>query len=352
MDTLEKLWQLVRQQDLLGPTEPISAQGDAGAAAGESSGSSSKAAKEPYRDRADRILSLYDRVTELEDEVSDLGVKRRNVKNDLLTQQDENLHLQLAVSRERRKVEHAWSLLEGGSSSRDVSPPPPPAPRREAQTPQRFSTTQRHPVPLLGDPEWDATGRSLIPVIQPYNVHTTNESDLNDNEDENGPPFRVYRNDNSRMRRCNALSSLLPATGQGGSTNGGALGHQRLFASLLPEAHQQLQPFNQSLSQSHPSLNNQQHSQQALTNQYHHHHQHWRHAQHQRSNQGGPSPNIMECIGQVGNVEVEYAAEAAIAQASMGPGTNSVRAGPSGSGSGRMDTPEPIPLDYEQLPLD
>lgn len=344
MDTLEKLWQLVRHQELLGPTEPLPAQGDAGAAAGES-----KAAKEPFRERAERILSLYDRMIELEDEVSELSVKRRNVKNDLLTQQDENVHLQLAVSRERRKVEHAWSLLEGGSSSRDVSPPPPPAPRREVQPRQRFSTTQHNPVPLLGDAEWDAAGRSLLPVIQHYNNHTTNESDLND-EDENGPPFRVYRNDNSRMRRCNALSSLLSATGQGGSTSGGALGNQRLFASLMPEAQQQLQPFNQPLNQSRLSLNNQQHRQQAFTNQ--HYQQHWRHALHQLSNQGGPSRNIMECIGQVGNDEVEYAGEAAVAHASNGPGTNSVGAGTSGSGSARMDSQEPIPLEYEQLPLD
>ncbi|XP_077529146.1 uncharacterized protein LOC144141465 [Haemaphysalis longicornis] len=322
MDTLEKLWQLVRQQELLGSD---------GAAGGSSAapGTSSKAAKEaPHAERADRILALYDRFTELDEELTALEVQRRNIKNSLMTQQDENLHLQLALEKERRKVEHAWAVLEGGGSSRDVSPPqPPPASRREThQAPQRFvRTTARNALPFLGDADWDAAGSSLMPLIQSYNMHSTNESDMSDrnNEDDNGPPpLRGRRNDgnsnvHSRMRRCNAVSSLLTLTGSGQPINTGA---------LRPPQDQPNQP------QRRPSIRY----------PYHHHHQ--------PSNHGGPSSAVMEFLGQVLNGD-EVDGQGA-AHASTSAGGNNQDDIPSGSDRERTGSPEAMPSDYEQLPLD
>lgn len=62
---------------------------------------------------ADRILSFSDRLTLLVDYLSKMAVDRRNLKNDVLTQQDEHVHTQLALSiNERRKDERARNLQE------------------------------------------------------------------------------------------------------------------------------------------------------------------------------------------------------------------------------------------------
>lgn len=214
-DTLEKLQQLVRQQELLGLREPPSAQGDPGAAdVGESSSSmagtaastsvplrnNSRVAKELRGARAaDRILCFYDRVTELEDHLTEMAVNRRNIKNELLTQQHENLARYKELNKEPEEGERAWSSL-------DISM----APRRALQPPHRDMATQCDRVPLLGDAEWnDGARRSLLSLIQLWNIHTTESND----DDENGPSLRADRNDvNSLvqriMRRCNARSSL------------------------------------------------------------------------------------------------------------------------------------------------
>lgn len=350
METLEKLWEVARQENLQLPRDPPSAQGGgeagsdgaAGGAAAPGASGVSKAPKDlPLGAWADRILALYDRFQELDEELVALDVKKRNIKNNLMTQQDENLHLQLALNKERRKVERAWNLLEGGSSSRDVSPPPPPppAPRRDTQQPpQRYSVTNpRQPVPLVGDADWDAARRSLFPLIQPYNVHTTNESDLNDIENESGPPIRGYRNDGSSsvqnmMRRCSAFQSLLALTGSGESNNSGAV---RPPPPLLPvfQPASQPQPHNQS---------NQRQRRPAFR---------YPNNQHQASNQAGSVQDIIEFFGQI-RID-EYGEEHGAAQAPVGAGNNhqgSVLSGSDQEGTGSLE--EPPPLDYEQLPLD
>lgn len=77
---------------------------------------------DPRRAWADVVMALARRLVELEDHLSDMVVVQRNVKNDLLTLVDENLHLQMALDKERFKAERAWAVLEGDTSTPDAWP--------------------------------------------------------------------------------------------------------------------------------------------------------------------------------------------------------------------------------------
>lgn len=216
MEPLETLRQLLRQQEIFEVTESPSDQGEAAAVgAGKSSSSTvgirsadsaagtsvapSKAAKKPRLAWANRIMSLADRTTQLEDHLTEMVVVGHNLKNEILTQLDENLLLQLALSDERWKFRRDWTQ-EGGSSSPVVSPLT--APRRHLQLPLRYMD------------EWDPARSS--PLILPSNIHTTNDVHGNDDDDANSLE--------SLVRRFKALSSRLPMTGPEDSINSSA-GH-------------------------------------------------------------------------------------------------------------------------------
>ncbi|KAH9362555.1 hypothetical protein HPB48_015531 [Haemaphysalis longicornis] len=77
---------------------------------------------DPRRAWADVVMTFARRLVELEDHLSDMVVVQHNVKNDLLTLVDENVHLQMALDKERRKAERAWALVEGDTSTPDAWP--------------------------------------------------------------------------------------------------------------------------------------------------------------------------------------------------------------------------------------
>lgn len=152
MEILEELRQLVRQHEHLGLNEPLPAQGDPGAAAagaGEISstvgigsagsaagpsaapGNNGRETEGPHGEQADRILALYDQLTELLDIDSRMTARRRRLQDELLAQADENLELRLALNRELRELERARTALRGGDSSRHLSPPRPPTPDQQ-----------------------------------------------------------------------------------------------------------------------------------------------------------------------------------------------------------------------------
>ncbi|KAG0410282.1 hypothetical protein HPB47_012599 [Ixodes persulcatus] len=125
-----------------------------------------KVAGEQDRPMAERLSSMFSRLSLLEKYMDDLTTERRNLKNELLTLQDENLHLQMALNRERKKVSRAWSQADPASLPRDV-------------TPSRRSGRYRCPHQ---EPEQDPH-RSLLPLILPWKLNCTNENDLLDLDD-------------------------------------------------------------------------------------------------------------------------------------------------------------------------
>ncbi|XP_064487851.1 uncharacterized protein LOC135400038 isoform X2 [Ornithodoros turicata] len=106
--------------------------------------------EERNQDVGQRILALSERVAEVETYINDLVTQQRNLKNEILTLQDENLHLQLALNRERRKVRRAWTQLEHVS-----------LPSRQKQ-------------------------QSFLSFVLPWNLNSTNENDLFDFADLEG----------------------------------------------------------------------------------------------------------------------------------------------------------------------
>lgn len=117
------------------------------------------------------------------------------------------------------------------------------------------------------------------------------------------------------MRRCNTVSSPLTLAGTGEPINAGA-----------PRPPQD-QP-NQ--TQRRPSIGNPNH--------------------HQPSNHAGPSRTIMELFEEALHDDEGEGQEAPHASTSVGG--NNQGDGPSGSDRERTGSPEHMPLDYEQLPLD
>lgn len=85
---------------------------------------------QPRGERPDMALVLTRRLAEFQNRRSQMLVQARNLKNDLLTLQDENANLRMALHKERKKVDRARSFLDGCTSTRDVAQQPlPPAPR-------------------------------------------------------------------------------------------------------------------------------------------------------------------------------------------------------------------------------
>lgn len=53
-----------------------------------------------------RLAPLMARLSRIEEYVDELKNEHRNIKNEVLTMQDENLHLHMALNREHKKVPH------------------------------------------------------------------------------------------------------------------------------------------------------------------------------------------------------------------------------------------------------
>ncbi|KAG0410283.1 hypothetical protein HPB47_012600 [Ixodes persulcatus] len=78
------------------------------------------------------LLQVSKMISQMEAAADYLNVQRLNMKNEIRTYQDENIHLQGALIRERRKSQgkdrgSAFSPRWG----RGIPPPPPPPPKRE-----------------------------------------------------------------------------------------------------------------------------------------------------------------------------------------------------------------------------
>lgn len=118
--------------------------------------------------------------------ITENQVRGNNLQNEVLTLQDENMQLQIAIYRERKKTEIVWNSMEEDRRPPGMSPPRsvprPPLPRTvRSHRGGRLGAPTR---PFYMDDVVDTDGRrhvpSLLPLIMPYNV---NENDILDYED-------------------------------------------------------------------------------------------------------------------------------------------------------------------------
>lgn len=118
--------------------------------------------------------------------ITETNVRNNNLQNEMLTLQDENMQLQIALYRERKKTEILWNSMEEDRRPAGMSPPQsvprPPLPRTMRS--QRGARAAAPTRPFYMDDAVDTDGRrhvpSFLPLIMPYNV---NENDILDYED-------------------------------------------------------------------------------------------------------------------------------------------------------------------------
>lgn len=117
---------------------------------------------------AEVVLLLERRLMELDEHLYKMDVMRNNTKNDLLTEMDEHVHLQMALVKERYKAAQAWALLEEeGAEPQDAFPA-----HHDAVTP-RLSAA------VLEDAQLEAENSSLPPLLFSLSFNASDESDLN-----------------------------------------------------------------------------------------------------------------------------------------------------------------------------
>lgn len=137
-------------------------------------------------ERLSHFVSQLARLRDLVQQVADLQVRRRNLKNEILTLQDENAQLQLALNRERRKTEILWKAMGERKRPRGMSPPRPQIrPSLQPVAHSQYGAHSAHPPqPLNVDDFVNAPGgrqaSSFLPILMPWNV---NENDILDFED-------------------------------------------------------------------------------------------------------------------------------------------------------------------------
>ncbi|KAL1466296.1 hypothetical protein MTO96_042837 [Rhipicephalus appendiculatus] len=164
------------------------------------------------RTRLDQFQARLAQLRRSVQQVADARVRVRNLKNEMLTLQDENMQLQMALNRELTKAETLWNATEERKRPPGMSPPR-PVPRSPLQH-AGHSQHGAHPAPPAALPFYMDVGRnasSFPSLIMPWNV---NENDIADFEDfeEDLQQYISYR-DSSPIENYidgyNALSSLL-----------------------------------------------------------------------------------------------------------------------------------------------
>lgn len=86
---------------------------------------------EEYRELKTAMLQVSNMISQMEAVADSLSEKRLNLRNELRTLQDENVHLQGALAHERRKSQargRGGPVLYGGRAMPIPPPPPPPPP--------------------------------------------------------------------------------------------------------------------------------------------------------------------------------------------------------------------------------
>ncbi|KAL1466295.1 hypothetical protein MTO96_042836 [Rhipicephalus appendiculatus] len=170
------------------------------------------------RTRRDQFLAQLEQLRSSVQQVADAMVRARNLKNEMLTLQDENVQLQMALNRELRKAETLWNATEERKRPPGMSPPR-PAPRASLQH-AGHSQHGAHPAPPAALPFYmdDVinmdVGRNASPFLQlmmPWNV---NENDIPDLEDfeEDLQQYIAYRGSSpieNYIGGYSALSSVL-----------------------------------------------------------------------------------------------------------------------------------------------
>ncbi|CAN8003947.1 unnamed protein product [Ixodes hexagonus] len=129
------------------------------------------------------LLQVSKMISQMEAAADYMNVQRLNLKNEIRTYQDENIHLQSALIRERRKSQGK----DRGSSlsarwGRGIPPPPPPPPKRENSliynsmrsfifppTVTRYRPLNENEFSVI-DLTFDGTGSSTSSTRAPTNV--------------------------------------------------------------------------------------------------------------------------------------------------------------------------------------
>ncbi|KAH7983536.1 hypothetical protein HPB52_012453 [Rhipicephalus sanguineus] len=151
------------------------------------------------RTRLDQLARLRTLVQQVAEE----RVRVRNLKNQMLTLEDENVQLTMALNRKLKKVETLWNETEERKRPPGMSPPRPaprPAPRLSLHNTVNCQHCS-HPVPRAALPLYmdDVVNAgmarhvsSILPFIMPWNM---NENDILDFEDfqENLQQYISYR---------------------------------------------------------------------------------------------------------------------------------------------------------------
>ncbi|XP_070384207.1 uncharacterized protein [Dermacentor albipictus] len=324
--------------------------------------------------RLAQFVSHLVRLRDLVQQVADLQVRRRNLKNEILTLQDENAQLQLALNRERKKMEFLWTAMEKRRRPPGMSPPRPQVrqPLQPAGHYQHGAHPAAAPYPLYVDDMGNADGArhasSFLPFLMPWNV---NESDVVDFEDfeedlQNYISYRASSPVESFVEGCSALSSFLSLGGAAEAMGANPPMHAHRFQFL--DAHRQrLQqecqpqelPIQQEQQQVGRPLQRQQHRlqrQQQRQQQQQQQHQQQQNQQrqqqlllqHQRSIFRYPRPRRQE-----GSMRAASAAnENTEAQREPMTGHDHGSQGDDVTDSGRARGRNAVDLEYEQLPLD
>lgn len=121
---------------------------------------------------AEVVLQLERRLMELDEHLYKMDVMRRNAKNDLLTEMDEHVHLQMALVKERYKADQAWALLEEeGTEPQDVCPA-----HHDAVTPRLSAAIQE-------DAYLDDENSSLPPLLFSLSLNASDDDDLNGSDE-------------------------------------------------------------------------------------------------------------------------------------------------------------------------
>ncbi|XP_075728719.1 uncharacterized protein LOC142769388 [Rhipicephalus microplus] len=136
--------------------------------------------------RLEQLLARHGNLRSSMQHVAKAMVQLRNLKNDVLTLQDENVQLQMAVNRERGKAEALWNETEPRKRPPGMSPPRPGRPSLQHNERSQHGARRAPPAPLSFytddaiDVDVGCNALSSLQLIMPWNV---NENDIPDFED-------------------------------------------------------------------------------------------------------------------------------------------------------------------------